>query len=221
MISTLRHQEIFNPRDNNTRVTVIGAGAVGSRVVASLIELGITNIHVYDPDYVEAHNLANQLYAYEDIGRSKVAALLNWVLAKLGFYPTEFVIHAREVTAETPIMGTVFLLVDSLEVRKQLVSSFHGNTSIARVIDVRMAAAHGSVFCFSPHTQLQEYLGTLGSDEDAEVSACGSPYSVGPTANILANMAVWQYINVKTNPAAVEERINIFLRPLITITSLL
>jgi hypothetical protein len=84
-----------------------------------------------------------------------------------------------------------------------------------------MAAAHGSVFCFSPHTQLEKYLETLGSDEDAEVSACGSPYSVGPTANILANMAVWQYINVKTNPAAVEERVNVFLRPLITTTSLL
>jgi hypothetical protein len=70
------------------------------------------------------------------------------------------------------------------------------------------------VFTFSPIMDIDAYLSTIGSDEEAEVSACGSPFSVSPTAAILSNLAVWQYINDKTNPEARDKRVNVFLKPL-------
>jgi len=47
---------------NQKRVDIIGAGATGSHVVMLLAILGFTNIHVWDFDRVEAHNLANQSF---------------------------------------------------------------------------------------------------------------------------------------------------------------
>lgn len=212
-LSLLRHQEIFDPIANDSGITIIGAGAIGSRVFATLVELGLKKITVYDPDIVEEHNLANQLFIKEDVGKYKVQGLANWTERKLSFLYESFNFHQQFVTPTTDIKGTVFLLVDSLKTRSELVSSMYGNTNIHRVIDVRMAATHGNIYTFSPHSKQRQYLETLGDDEDAEVSACGSPFSVSPTAAIMANMAVWQFIHAKTNIEACDEVVDVFLKP--------
>ena len=216
MLSLLRSQEIFNPKEYNYPITIIGAGAIGSRVFAHLFELGLTNITVYDDDIVENHNLNNQNFSLTDVGNNKVHGLYDWATRKAGIreLPGTFHFFARRVTPDTEISGTVFLLVDSLETRAYLFKSWSENYAIPRVIDVRMSASHGNVFCVSPHTDADAYLATIGSDEDAEVSACGSPYSVSPTAGFLSSLAVWQYINAVKDDSA-EKRINVYLNPLV------
>jgi len=216
MISTIRHKEIFDAQVNDHGITIIGAGAIGSRVFATLVELGLKNIEVYDPDIVEAHNLANQLYRYDDIGQFKVNGLVYWAQEKLGVnsLPNSMNFYSDYFDANTPAHSTVFLLVDSLQSRHDIVVALSNRNNVVRVIDVRMAATHGNVFTFSPIMDIDAYLSTIGSDEEAEVSACGSPFSVSPTAAILSNLAVWQYINDKTNPEARDKRVNVFLKPL-------
>jgi molybdopterin/thiamine biosynthesis adenylyltransferase len=55
------------------RVTVVGMGGVGSSVAASLIAMGVGNLHIVDFDKVELSNLTRQiLFSEEDIGMSKV-----------------------------------------------------------------------------------------------------------------------------------------------------
>lgn len=215
MLSLLRSQEIFNPREHGTPVTIIGAGAIGSRVFAHLFELGLSDITVYDDDIVEAHNCNNQQFFASQVGSLKTEALSEWAECKADAQlPLTYHFVPERVTPATEVKGTVFLLVDSLETRRELFASFKGNYHIPRVIDVRMAASHGSVYCVSPHSDQDAYLATLGSDDEAEVSACGSPFSVSPTAGFLSSLAVWQYINaVKDNSA--EPRIDVFLNPLI------
>ncbi|NVZ07974.1 ThiF family adenylyltransferase [Allochromatium humboldtianum] len=228
MLSTLRHQEIFNPRDHDTGITIVGAGAVGSRVFATLVELGLTRIKVFDPDRVEEHNLANQLFMHRDIGIPKTEGLFDWAVRKLGCSPTHvpkgMVFRPVAVTPESihELDGTVFLLVDSLETRRQLVEALPTPCfDIPRVIDTRMAATHGVIYTFNPSDEEQraQYLATLGADEDAEVSACGSPFSVAPTAALIANLAVWQFINAKTNPEGASAIIKAYFKPLIVTTA--
>ena len=228
MLSTLRHQEIFDPRDHDTGLTIIGAGAVGSRVFATLVELGLTRIKVFDPDSVEEHNLANQLFSRNDVGDYKVDGLLRWTERKLGYASfaalPSLTFSSNPITPEnapSQLDGTVFLLVDSLETRRQLVEALPSPCfDIPRVIDTRMAATHGVIYTFNPSDEAQraQYLATLGADEDAEVSACGSPFSVAPTAALIANLAVWQFINAKTNPEAASAIIKAYFKPLIVIT---
>ena len=57
------------------RLTVCGAGAVGSNLVNNLVRQGIRNITVIDFDRVEAHNVGTQTYTESDIGMFKVEAL--------------------------------------------------------------------------------------------------------------------------------------------------
>lgn len=220
MISTIRHAEIFNPAENNQRITIVGAGAVGSRIFATLVELGLTNITVYDFDVVESHNLANQIYSYADIGKNKVDALAEWAQRKLGSLPIDMTFIHQKVDKTVTLKGSVFLLVDSMDERRKL---FHecikGNTNIYRVIDCRMAASHGDVMVFDAFGQGAQWLNTLISDDEAETSGCGSPFSVSPTANIISNLAVWQFINAKTNPQALDHKTLIYTAPLMAVTS--
>ena len=72
-IDTRRHIDVFSPDlFGKRRIDVIGAGATGSRVVLALAKLGLDNIHVWDFDHVEAHNIANQVFGLADIGKLKI-----------------------------------------------------------------------------------------------------------------------------------------------------
>ena len=56
----------------HTKAIVIGAGAVGNEVIKNLTLLGIGEIHVFDFDVIEEHNLTRSvLFREEHIGRSK------------------------------------------------------------------------------------------------------------------------------------------------------
>lgn len=226
-LSTTRHMPIFDHTKHTDRVHIIGAGATGSRVFAALVELGITNISVYDFDNVEAHNLANQVYNYMDIGQTKVSALRNWYIAKTGFAPpSKMEFHGARVGVHfpaKPLDGFVFLLTDTVESRKQIFDIYlHAEQcgQIKRVIETRMAALHGTIMHFDPNDadQAQRWLKSLPNEKTTEVSACGSPISVGTTASIIANLAVQQYMWLCENPAGADSRINVQLRPLSVVT---
>lgn len=216
-LSTIRHAQIFNPIANDEGVTIVGAGAIGSRVYALLVELGLINITVIDFDVVESHNLANQLFSMDDLGKLKVDALRDWTQKKLGRLPPSLRFVNERANSETVFLPTTFLLVDSLEARRELAAILHQGTDCVRLIDARMGAAHGIVCAVSPHTDYAMYMSTLGGrDDEAEVSACGSPFSVAPTAALFASLAVWEFINLKTNPAASTKQINLWLKPFTT-----
>lgn len=211
MISRIRHQEIL-PLDmcSNVPVTVIGCGATGSHLIMSLVELGFDRITVYDFDKVEAHNLANQAFNQNQIGWLKVDAMRELVAAKLGGIPEAMRFSPEAVTADTQLTGIVFLLTDTMASRREIANALE-NTSY--VIETRMASSYGNVFGFYPRIHMPAWLDTLTNDEDAEVSACGTSISVGPTAKITANLAVWHLINF-LNGAEDSTRTNFYLNPL-------
>lgn len=74
--SSHRHQlEMWN-RLRDANVLIIGLGAVGTWVACNLVESGIENIHLLDPDEVDITNLHRQYgYNLEDIGKNKTDAL--------------------------------------------------------------------------------------------------------------------------------------------------
>jgi molybdopterin/thiamine biosynthesis adenylyltransferase len=220
-LSLIRHLSIFNPTKNNIPVHIIGAGATGSRLWLALVELGLTNISIYDFDNVEAHNLANQIYLHDDIGKPKVEALQDYYKAKTGREPmNSFKFINQEVNAENfnkeDFNGVVFILTDTMSSRKDIFENLIQGSQTFAMIETRMSSSFGDVKTVNPfdETQSQEWLDSLISDDDAEVSACGSSISVGPTASIIANLAVWQFIHTLTNPEALDANINLHLKPL-------
>jgi molybdopterin/thiamine biosynthesis adenylyltransferase len=57
------------------RLTVCGAGAVGSNLVDNLVLQGLRRVTVIDFDRIEAHNVGTQAYAQSDVGAFKVEIL--------------------------------------------------------------------------------------------------------------------------------------------------
>lgn len=219
MISTIRHQEIFNSQEfKNLPITIIGAGATGSRLFMSLIELGLTKIKVFDFDKVEAHNLANQAFMHDHIGFPKVEALSHLAALKTGSgaLPDTLQFIDKAVPCDEKIEGVVFLLTDTMDSRRAIFDEcLKDNLDVFYVIETRMASSYGDIYGFVPHGKEGDaWLATLTSDEEAETSACGSSISVGPTASIIANLAVWHFINYLTDRDALDNRSHLFLKPL-------
>lgn len=203
-VQTVRHEEVFgaaafNPR----RIDVVGCGAVGSRIVMSLAKLGIETIHVWDFDMVADHNIANQLFGNSDVGALKTDALAALVLSATGLSITK---HEKCEGGE--FGSVVFMCVDSMATRKSLwEGSIRYNPTVDVMIESRMGADSGRVYTMLPcnMVSVEPYEKTLYGDDEAEVSACGSSISVGPTAELVSGFAVWQFIRWWRNSQKMTE----------------
>lgn len=234
----MRHESIFTPSEYPYPIHIIGVGATGSRVFASLIELGMTNLHIYDPDVVESHNLANQIYTTDDVGKPKVHGCYEFARRKLGIDPAQHIstyetaiTTARINSSNILCGGIVFLMTDTMESRRNIFRALINRYNINQqaylaplaIIETRMASTHGSVFLINPFDTFMcsQWESTLVKDENVdsiEQSPCGTSISVGATAALIANYAVWQMINCLTNPIGVQPRIDLFFKPVFTAT---
>lgn len=199
MIDISRSQGVLNPANFKDEIHVIGVGAVGSTVVDGLIRQGFlgSQIHIYDFDVVEEHNIANQMYTYHDIGKPKVEALRDRIFQEYG--ETINIVNDKfDVNISKSIKGVVFLLVDSFKARKQIYQSMKNKPYIKAVIETRLDARAAVCMILSPcDIDHQKYFeATLLDDgiDSSEVSACGTRQVVSQTVVILAGMAVWELI---------------------------
>ncbi len=194
-VDITRHIDVFS-RDafGDRRIDVVGAGATGSRIVLSLAKLGLENIHVWDFDTVEAHNIANQVYGMGDIGKLKVDALHDLVKAQTGLTIHK---HAQRVDGSQELGDVVFVLTDTMASRKEIwKKGIRYKMRTKLMIETRMGASEGRVYTVVPTRapHVKGWEGTLYDDAVAEVSACGTAITVGPTAEYLSGLAVWQLI---------------------------
>ncbi len=213
MISTIRHIEVFDPEQHPGRIDIIGAGATGSKVALELAKLGLTDIHVWDDDDVAEHNIANQAYRIDHIGKPKVGALYEIIKASTG---TEITIHCQKCDGSEEFGETVFLLTDTMESRKAI---FEGAIKMKMrtklMVETRMGVDDMRVYAINPVdvAHVDGWEETLYDDDVAEVSACGASISVGATATTLAGIAVWTFIAWHTGGDVDNETI-MSLRPI-------
>jgi molybdopterin/thiamine biosynthesis adenylyltransferase len=187
--------EIFNPEVFNKPVHLIGVGATGSWIAIMLAKLGVKEIHCWDFDILENHNLCNQGFRTHQIGMQKVEAVFD-MCANMS--EIEVITHNEKVTGATPLTGIVFILTDTMHSRKDIwegACKFKG--SIDLVIETRMGLDMCRIYNVNP-TDMDECLAyekTFCSDDIAEVSACGTSKSVVTSAVTTASMATRQMLN--------------------------
>ena len=221
-VDPLRHLSVFPPHAfGQKRVDVIGAGATGSRVVLSLAKLGVENIHVWDFDTVEEHNVANQVFGLDDIGSLKVEALAEIVKSQTGLTITT---HAERVDGSQTLGDIVFVLTDTMSSRKEIWDgALKLKIQTKLMVETRMGADSGRIYAVNPSRpkEIKGWEGTWYPDDEAETSACGASVSVGPTAEIISGLAVWQMIRwfsiEQGGDDELEHEILISLRSMMTI----
>jgi molybdopterin/thiamine biosynthesis adenylyltransferase len=89
MANKLHHERLYRGAEAlaklaAARVTLCGAGALGSHLADGLARQGIGALRVIDRDRVEEHNVGGQLYGCSDVGAWKVEVLRNRLFRDVG-----------------------------------------------------------------------------------------------------------------------------------------
>jgi molybdopterin/thiamine biosynthesis adenylyltransferase len=187
------------------KITIIGAGAIGSWTALALAKMGFGDITVYDHDTIEMENMNSQFYPRRDVGRLKVDALADLVR---DFTGTSIYNRAHKYTGhnfnERIFPGIVISAVDSMEVRK-LVWDNHKNKSpgTKAIIDPRMGAETALLYVMNPMDAKDQssYEKSLYSDASAVQERCTAKATIY-TANMLSGLvckAVKDLVTSKPN----------------------
>lgn len=221
-VNAIKHLEVFSPiKFGNTRVDVIGAGATGSNVVLMLAKLGVQNIHVWDFDKVEEHNIANQMFGPKHIGMPKVEAIAEVVEYMTGATIT---IHNEALKGGEKNLGeVVFLLTDTMKSRKDIGKNcVFMNMKTRLMIETRMGVEFGEIFTTNPNNimEFNSWEKTLFDESEIvqTTTACGGTTTVGSTATWIASYAIWQFLNW-FNGSEIENSITVSMKPVFTQTS--
>jgi molybdopterin/thiamine biosynthesis adenylyltransferase len=216
-----RWLEHFEPSFNSSglRVSVIGAGALGSRVVRQLASLGISS-EVFDFDSVEAHNIPNQAFGLGEVGMRKTDALRRVLQRdfRINIQP-----RPEKFDGSQSLGQIVFVCPDNMSARSAVWNNVRLREDVALVVEGRMAETWGKIYSVFPRqpSHLREYEQTLHGDavaSDQAAPACRASISVGPTAECIASHMVWQLVRwfahlEPTRRSAMSHEIFVHLRP--------
>lgn len=177
-VSFLRHNSFFGPEDTNqTTLNIIGVGATGSWVGLLAAKMGWHHFRVWDLDIVESHNLPNQIYDNNHIGMKKVDAFKEVLLR---FNPHCIIeTHDSFYTSDNfadSLEGAIFVAVDSLEARKDIIKGLKSNPMIDLILETKMGFTHAEMNFIDPLDikYIDNYLSMLKNDDEVEESACNA-----------------------------------------------
>lgn len=194
-----KQMELIKPTDITERINIIGCGALGSWIVFILLKMGFSNLHVYDFDTIEEHNIPNQLFKEGQIGELKVKALDTIYME---FFNEEsekerVTTYAKKLDSDNCQLGGVTLCcVDTMSGRKELFESMfkYGNSRLWIEGRIGLYGAYIYTLTEKEKIQIDNYEETLYDDSEAEVSSCGVSQTALPSAINCASVMVMQLI---------------------------
>lgn len=164
MMDFKRQNKIFDPSKQQSNITIIGVGSIGSFITLTLAKLGFNKIHVFDKDIVEEHNLPNQFYRHSDIGKPKVVALKEMVK---DFTGVDIIAHdefIEDPINQISIDGNMIIVyaLDSIKVRKDITDKLI-DYPLLTLIDARMGGEGWQIHVvdFSVDEERERYYQTL------------------------------------------------------------
>lgn len=207
MIDLSKSYDFFKPEECRDRIHVIGCGAIGSHVAEQLVRYGLTKLTLYDFDIVEAHNIANQLFTQEDIGKPKVVAVADY-LSKINPEVARDIKLATKGYTGQKLSGYVFLCVDNIDLRREIATACKGNAFVKGMFDFRMRLTDAQHYAaaWNDPKMIDAFIASMQfSHEEAKaetpVSACNMTLSVCSTVKTIVSYGVSNFINfVKGRP---------------------
>jgi len=198
--------DFFQPEKDDARVHIVGCGSVGSTVAENLARCGVTKMTLWDFDTVEPHNICNQMFRQQDVGKLKVEALKD-ILTDINPDIVDELELKPEGWKGKLMSGYIFLAVDNIELRKEIVEKHMDSPYVKAVFDFRtlLESAQHYAADWSDLKMKQDLLKSMQfsheeAAEETPVSACGVTLGVATTVRLVCALGVNNYINfVKGN----------------------
>lgn len=201
-MNLVKSQEYFNPVNVDQRCHIIGCGSVGSTVAELLVRLGLTKISLYDFDVVSEHNLANQMFFDEDIKTLKVDAVKKMLCSINPDAEEDIKLYPEGWTAQSRLSGYVFLCVDNIDLRREIVEKNAPNHSIVAMFDFRTRLEDAQHYAanWSNPKEIENLLKSMDftheeAKESTPVTACNVEMGVAPTVRIICSYGVANFMN--------------------------
>lgn len=180
----------------NQKITIVGAGGIGSWVALMLSRFNPKSIIIYDDDTVDISNLAGQFYTVSQIGIFKVDAVSTNMKNYSGFYKT--VTMRERFKADSSCSDIVISCLDNMYSRKVVFDRWvkHvnecANPKNCLFIDGRLAAETLQVYavCGDEETSIRRYKDSLFSDSEAVNELCSykqTSFMANMIGSIIAN----------------------------------
>lgn len=190
--------EYFNPTTVNGTIHIIGCGSVGSTVAENLARCGIRSITLWDFDKVEEHNIVNQMFTKDQVGKEKSEALKE-ILQNIN---PDINVKIKSGWNGENLAGYVFLCVDSIEIRRAIVEKHMMNPMVKAMFDIRTLLEHAQHYAadWTDKSMRDNLLATMQfSHEEAKAetptSACGITLGVCPVVRVVSAIAVTNFIH--------------------------
>lgn len=193
--------DYFKPEAQLGRIHIIGCGSIGSTVAENLARCGLTKITLWDFDVVEAKNLANQMFLHRDINSPKVEAVGQMLKEINPDIVDDLKLKPEGWTGEQ-LSGFVFLCVDSIELRREIVEKHFNNLNVKAMFDFRTRLEDAQHYAadWSDFSMKESFINSMQfSHEEAlegtPVSACNVTLSVCPTIRLIVGLGVANFMN--------------------------
>lgn len=198
--------EFFQPEKDKSRIHIVGCGSVGSTVAENLARCGITKFTLWDFDKVEEHNIVNQMFTQNDVGKLKVEALKG-ILTDINPEIADTIELKPDGWNGKLMSGYIFLCVDSIDLRREIVEKHMDSPYVKAVFDFRtlLESAQHYAADWSDYKMKKDLLNSMQfshdeAKEETPVSACGITLGVATTVRLICALGVNNYINfVKGN----------------------
>jgi hypothetical protein len=106
-------------------------------------------------------------------------------------------VHDDEHKGIDEMAGYVFLLVDSMKVRKELWNAIKANKNIVHCWESRLGSDQARVYSLDMSVKdFSKYEADFYDDDNAEVSACGTSITVLPIVLQTASLMIVQFIDL-------------------------
>ena len=193
--------EYFDASVINCPIHIIGCGAIGSHLAEQLTRIGIEEVHLWDFDKVSAHNITNQMFNETDIGVEKVNAVasLMWCINP----SIKITTHPEGIKPPYALAGYVFLCVDNIDLRRDIVTANKFNPSIRAFFDFRMRLTDAQHYMArrDDAEQMKQLLATMDFTHDeakdaTPKSACNIELSVVYTVKIIVSLGVANFVRL-------------------------
>jgi molybdopterin/thiamine biosynthesis adenylyltransferase len=181
------------------RITVIGAGAIGSWVTLALAKMGFENITVFDDDVVSWENMSSQFFRHADVGALKTVALQRMVQ---DFTGTTVGIRSERYLGDQTFAGIVICAVDSMEARRTVWERHANKSPFTRaIIDPRMGAETALLYVMNPmdDKDRESFEKSLYGDSEAVQERCTAKATIY-TANMLSGLVCKAVKDLLTKP---------------------